>query len=74
MAISENARAVLEKRYLIRDEKGEPTETVDDLFHRVANAIAAADAAFDPKADVAATASRFYNMMTGLDFLPNSPP
>ena len=73
MAISENARAVLEKRYLIRDEKGEPTETVDDLFHRVANAIAAADAAFDPKADVAATASRFYNMMTGLDFLPNSP-
>ena len=30
-------------------------------------------AAFDPKADVAATASRFYNMMTGLDFLPTSP-
>ncbi len=73
MAISENARAVLEKRYLIRDEKGEPTETVDDLFHRVANAIAAADAAFAPKADVAATAQSFYDMMTGLDFLPNSP-
>ena len=33
MAISENARAVLEKRYLIRDEKGEPTETVEELFH-----------------------------------------
>ena len=73
MAISENARAVLEKRYLIRDEKGEPTETVEELFHRVADAIAAADAAFDPKADVAATARRFYDMMTGLDFLPNSP-
>ena len=73
MAISENARAVLEKRYLIRDEKGEPTETVEELFHRVANAIAAADASFDPKADVAATARCFYDMMTGLDFLPNSP-
>ena len=66
MAISENARAVLEKRYLIRDEKGEPTETVEELFHRVANAIAAADASFDPKADVAATARCFYDMMTGL--------
>ena len=73
MPISKNARAVLEKRYLIRDEHGTPTETVDDLFHRVAGAIAAADAAFDPNADVAATAERFYHMMTELEFLPNSP-
>ena len=73
MAITKNAQAVLEKRYLIRDEKGNPTETVDDLFHRVANAIAAADAAFDPKADVKATAESFYRMMTELEFLPNSP-
>ena len=73
MPISENARAVLEKRYLIRDENGQPTETVDQLFHRVADAIAAADARFDPKADVAATAGTFYDMMTNLDFLPNSP-
>ena len=73
MPISENARAVLEKRYLIRDEHGQPTETVDQLFHRVAGAIAAADARFDPKADVDATARTFYDMMTSLDFLPNSP-
>ncbi len=73
MPISENAYAVLERRYLIRDEAGEPTETVDGLFHRVADAIAAADAAFDPAADVAATAERFYRLMSELDFLPNSP-
>ena len=41
MPISENARAVLERRYLAKDEAGQPTETVDGLFHRVANAIAA---------------------------------
>ena len=73
MPISENAYAVLERRYLARDEKGQPTETVDGLFRRVADDIAAADARFDPKADVAATAAEFYRMMTELEFLPNSP-
>ena len=73
MPISENARAVLERRYLIRDEQGQPTETVEELFHRVADAIAAADTRFDPQADTAATAAAFYQLMTSLDFLPNSP-
>ena len=73
MPISENARAVLEKRYLIRDENGRPTETVDGLFHRVADAIDQADAVFDADANVAATAQSFYEMMTELEFLPNSP-
>ena len=34
MAITKNAQAVLEKRYLIRDEHGEPMETVDDQIGR----------------------------------------
>ena len=73
MAISANAVTVLERRYLARDEHGTLIETVDGLFHRVADSIAAADAHFDPAADVAATAQTFYDMMTGLEFLPNSP-
>ena len=73
MSISENARAVLERRYLIRDAEGRPTETVDGLFHRVADAIAAADGILDPGADTTATAERFYRLMSELDFLPNSP-
>lgn len=73
MPISENAKAVLERRYLARDEHGNPTETVDGLFRRVANAVAEGDRHFDPKADVVATAAEFYEMMTSLDFLPNSP-
>lgn len=73
MKISQNALTVLEKRYLIRDENGELLETVEGMFERVANAVAAADISYDPKADISKTAEDFYEMMTSLDFLPNSP-
>lgn len=73
MKIGKNALTVLEKRYLIRDEEGNPTEGVEELFRRVANTIAADDAAYDPAADIPALSERFYQMMTELEFLPNSP-
>ena len=71
--ISENAKAVLAKRYLIRDEHGQPQETVDQLFDRVSRAIAEADRNFDPQADIDDVAQQFRDMMTNLEFLPNSP-
>ena len=40
MNISENARKVLEARYLVRGEDGAPEETVEGLLRRVAGAIA----------------------------------
>ena len=43
MELSNNARVVLEKRYLRRDEHGNPIETVDELFERVAKAVAQPD-------------------------------
>lgn len=73
MKLTDNARAVLERRYLMRDEHGIPTETVEQLFHRVANAVAAADKTFDKNANTTAAADEFYSLMTSLDFLPNSP-
>ena len=73
MNITPNARTVLERRYLARNDKGEVTETVEDLFHRVARAIAAPDAAYDKKTNLKALEKEFYEMMTSLDFLPNSP-
>jgi ribonucleoside-diphosphate reductase alpha chain len=73
MEISKNARMVLEKRYLMKDENGEALETVDGMFHRVANAIAKGDALHDKNADVDAAAATFYDMMTNMEFLPNSP-
>jgi len=71
--ISKNAVAVLERRYLMKDEAGKNIETVEGMFRRVANAIAAADTYFDSNADIEGTANTFYRMMTQLEFLPNSP-
>lgn len=73
MKINDNARVVLERRYLQKDENGQVTETVEGLFHRVADAIAQADLLYDGQADTEALSSRFYDMMTDLRFLPNSP-
>ena len=73
MNITENAKTVLEKRYLIRDAQGKALETVPQLFQRVAGAIAQADRNYDPQADVEKTAQEFYDTMTDLRFLPNSP-
>ncbi len=42
-ALSQNARTVLEKRYLVKDKSGKPTETPEDLFWRVATVVAEAD-------------------------------
>jgi len=71
--LSKNALTVLEKRYLKRDLTGKPLETPADMFQRVATAIAAADTKFDAKADVGALSDKFYHLMTGFEFLPNSP-
>ena len=73
MEISQNARTVLERRYLAKDDGGKPVETVEGLFRRVARAIAASDLQYKPEADVAALEEEFYRMMTELEFLPNSP-
>jgi ribonucleoside-diphosphate reductase alpha chain len=71
--LSKNALTVLEKRYLKRDKEGKILETPVEMFRRVAATIASADGNFDKKADVGALADKFYGMMTGFEFLPNSP-
>jgi ribonucleoside-diphosphate reductase alpha chain len=73
MQLSENARVVLARRYLTRDTDGNIIETEDGLFHRVAAALAKPDLAYDQNADTAALEKEFYESMTDLRFLPNSP-
>ena len=42
LSLSSNALTVLEKRYLVKNDKGKPAEQPEDLFWRVARTIAAA--------------------------------
>src|SRR3712207_2378923 len=74
VALSRNARTVLEKRYLIKNERGEATERPEDLFWRVATVVAEADARYGhDEAAVRAVAVDFYGLMTQRRFEPNSP-
>jgi ribonucleoside-diphosphate reductase alpha chain len=71
--ITDNARQVLEKRYLQKDKTGKIIETPAQMFRRVARAIAAAELIYDSKINVIAREDEFYRVMTALEFLPNSP-
>lgn len=105
LKLSNNAIKILEKRYLKKNNEGKVIEKPEDLFKRVANNIALADAKYLLKEEIAdlennqeyfelvntkefknllrknkkarkqleKTEKEFYNLMTSLDFLPNSP-
>ena len=72
--ISENAKVILEKRYLLRDDNGNIVEDAQGMFRRVAYAVATGDTLYGATPDrVDQIANRFYQLMASLDFLPNSP-
>jgi len=68
-----NAVSVLERRYLQKDDEGRVIETPAQMFRRVAKAIAAPDAIYDRSVDLKMVEKEFYDVMTRLEFLPNSP-
>jgi ribonucleoside-diphosphate reductase alpha chain len=72
--LSPNSLKVLQKRYLRKDDAGRAIEKPSDMFIRVAENIASAERAFGgDDAHVAEVAHDFYDLMTSLEFLPNSP-
>jgi len=71
--LSENALHVLQKRYLKKDKEGKVIETPEEMFQRVAQAIASAELIYHPKANVKTGEDKFYQLMSNLEFLPNSP-
>ena len=72
--ISPQAETVLAHRYFLKNENHEAIETPEVLFHRVANAIAEVeDQYLTLPVEKQLLASEFYDMMSDLDFLPNSP-
>lgn len=69
MVLSENAIRILEKRYFKKDSNGN-METPADMFKRVAGAIAGAE---KTKKEQEKYETEFYDLLSSLDFMPNSP-
>ncbi len=70
--IDENALLVLKKRYLLKDGTGNPIENPEGLFRRVAEYIAKAEENYRTGRQQE-MADSFYQILTNLEFLPNSP-
>ena len=73
LPLTDNALVVLARRYLRKDEQGRVIETPEEMFSRVATAVAQGDLSYDRDADIDTTARQFYELMTSLRFMPNSP-
>ncbi|HMK65739.1 MAG TPA: vitamin B12-dependent ribonucleotide reductase, partial [Thermodesulfobacteriota bacterium] len=73
MVLTPNAKIVLNKRYLKKDNQGQVIEKPEDMFRRVARVVASADGLYGKKGEVKKSEEAFYQMMTRMEFLPNSP-
>jgi len=71
--LTENALLVLEKRILARDQQGRIAETPEEMFKRVAISVASADLRYGTPDYAARSEEEFFQIMTALEFLPNSP-
>jgi len=71
--IGENARRVLEKRYLQKDVNGDLVENPTQMFERVSENIASAERNYGGRDEQKRWEKEFYNLISTLDFLPNSP-
>jgi ribonucleoside-diphosphate reductase alpha chain len=74
MKLTENAVRVLRNRYLRKDANGQILETYDQMFRRVARSISEAELSYnDSEKNREEWEREFYEVMTNLEFMPNSP-
>jgi len=73
LELTENSLLVLRKRILAHDDSGEVSETPAQMFERVAKSIAAAELQYGTASDAQKAEQAFFDVMTRLEFLPNSP-
>ena len=71
LKLSVNAAVVLQKRYLLKDNNGNIIETPSQMFKRVSKTISAVDKNFGKSSSK--SEKLFYNSISNLEFLPNSP-
>ncbi len=69
--LSPNSLEVLRRRYVRRGADGEPVETIEEVFWRVARHVAVVEGQWG--GDVGEVTEQFHRLMTTLRFLPNSP-
>jgi len=69
--LSENARQVLLKRYVRRGADGNPVESVEQMFWRIAYHVAKVESTWH--GDVEHRAVEFFRLLTSKKFFPNSP-
>ena len=72
--LTDNALAVLHRRYQAKDREGNVVEEPDQMFRRVSQNLAQADRRYGADdQEVARTEAEFYRVMVDLDYMPNSP-
>ncbi|MGQ9707763.1 MAG: vitamin B12-dependent ribonucleotide reductase [bacterium] len=72
--MSENSIEVLRRRYLRKDNEGRVVETPEELFLRVARSIAQVETNYRAtQGEIDALTEDFYQLLTSMYFLPNSP-
>ncbi|MGV0871229.1 adenosylcobalamin-dependent ribonucleoside-diphosphate reductase [Mycolicibacterium sp. XJ879] len=72
LKLSLAAVTVLRERYLLRDDKGRPTESTGEMMDRAAHCVAAAEDGYRPGSSTR-WAERYAKLLRSLEFLPNSP-
>ena len=69
--LTENARQVLARRYVRRGQDGNPAESVEEMFWRVAYHVAKVEEGWN--GDAIQRAREFYALLGAKKFFPNSP-
>ncbi len=73
--LTPTAETVLNRRYYLKDDDGQPVETWETLCHRVADGVAlgVGGSGVGQEANIADLQEDFFRLIYHLDFLPNSP-
>ena len=74
LQLSEQAETILKHRYFLKNTNGDSVENSSTLFRRVAKAIAGVELEFlTLPVEIELLENDFYEMMSSLEFIPNSP-
>lgn len=71
IGLPENAKTVLINRYLRKGDDGQPMETIEEMFERIARVMAEVEK--DHGGNYEEMKQKFYDLLTKRKFFPNSP-